>query len=421
VWARFASGCAVRLLSPQQYHDPTWQVLASLEHAFGCRVGAEVVLAPAGFSSAAAYSGPSKDAEGEKDRKEGAAMYDNADAILLQLEGRSRWRVGKSPHGETVLPAEAGYVALKDMGGWEGAGTLDVVLEPGDSLYVPKGWVHPQDTYGEGGGAHSLHLRVYANQGLGSTTAGLLELVVPQALADAIQTEAQLRGALPRRWGSLLGVAVSEAEAGEMPQRTLLLSRVGKLLQAVAQRAVEILDPAADQLAKQFVSERLPVPLSAEEEGRSAAGAPDAVIYPYTQLRMVRPGVAVMVVESGKVVLYHCMDNSRELFGSALSPMEFELDDGPAVEALLRAYPTGVVVSELDHPSEEMDDKLGVALALYKEGFLLIDDEASNPSGVPIRRTADLPTGTKSGAKKKRVKKGTGAIGIPVVDDDDIF
>jgi hypothetical protein len=56
---------------------------------------------------------------------------------------------------------------------------------------------------------------------------------------------------------------------------------------------------------------RLPAPLSAAEESRSAAGAPNATIFPYTQLRMLRPGLAIAVVEQGKVVVYHCMDNSR--------------------------------------------------------------------------------------------------------------
>lgn len=57
--------------------------------------------------------------------------------------------------------------------------------------------------------------------------------------------------------------------------------------------------------------ERLPVPLTKEEEILSSYGSPNTVIYPYTQLRMLRPGIAVMVVEDGKCVVYHCMDNSR--------------------------------------------------------------------------------------------------------------
>jgi hypothetical protein len=85
--------------------------------------------------------------------------------------------------------------------------------------------------------------------------------------------------------------------------------------------------------------------------------------------------------------------------------LEFELDDGPAIEAILSAYPEGVVVSDLDHPSEEIDDKLGVAQALYKEGFLLIVDEASNPSSESI------------GKKKKGGKKASGNQQLAVDDD----
>jgi hypothetical protein len=133
------------------------------------------------------------------------------------------------------------------------------------------------------------------------------------------------------------------------------------------------------QNAKTFLADRLPIPLTPDEESRTAAGAPGALIYPYTLLRMIRPGVARCLVENGMVVVYHCMDNSRELHGAPLQPLEFELDDGPAIEALLAAYPEAILVSELPHPSEELEDKISLAQALYKEGFLLIHDDASKP------------------------------------------
>lgn len=38
-------------------------------------------------------------------------------------------------------------------------------------------------------------------------------------------------------------------------------------------------------------------------------------------------------------------------------------------------------MGELDHPSEELDDKISIAQALFKEGFLMIDDVASMPAG----------------------------------------
>lgn len=64
-----------------------------------------------------------------------------------------------------------------------------------------------------------------------------------------------------------------------------------------------------------------------------------------------------------------------------LNPVEFDLDDGPAIEALLDAYPTAVVVMDLHHPSEELEDKVSIAQALYKEGFLLRVEESDEKVG----------------------------------------
>jgi hypothetical protein len=142
------------------------------------------------------------------------------------------------------------------------------------------------------------------------------------------------------------------------------------------------------------------VPLTSEEEAMTYGGltAPDAGgkskgtpsrqstahpgrVFPFTKLRMLRPGIARSMIEDGMVVVYHCMDNSREMFAGVVNPLEFELDDGPAIETLLHAYPDPVMVMELPHPSEELEDKIGVAEALFKEGFLVAcvdEEEGSN-------------------------------------------
>jgi hypothetical protein len=138
-------------------------------------------------------------------------------------------------------------------------------------------------------------------------------------------------------------------------------------------------------VSKEFLAGRLPVPLTEEEEsltfGGTASSSKGQRIYPFTKLRMLRPGIARAMVEEGMVVVYHCMDNSRQMFGGALNPLEFELDDGPAIEALLQAYPEPVMVMELPHPSEELEDKIGVAEALFKEGFLVLSPEDKDEAG----------------------------------------
>ena len=88
------------------------------------------------------------------------------------------------------------------------------------------------------------------------------------------------------------------------------------------------------------------MPLTEDGEARTAAGASDARIFMYTQLRMLRPGIARVLIEGDVCVVYHSMDNSREMFGAPLQPLEFELDDGPAIEALLQAYPEPVSVAD---------------------------------------------------------------------------
>jgi hypothetical protein len=97
------------------------------------------------------------------------------------------------------------------------------------------------------------------------------------------------------------------------PRRTALLHSIRRGLKIMSDAAMSSIDACFDQyIAKELVLKRLPVPLTAEEEAVTAAGAPHATIFPYTRLRMVRPGIASVAVEDGKVVLYHCMDNSRE-------------------------------------------------------------------------------------------------------------
>jgi hypothetical protein len=65
-------------------------------------------------------------------------------------------------------------------------------------------------------------------------------------------------------------------------------------------------------MAKQFMVSRLPVPLFPAEEALSYAGGGNEIkIFPYTKLKMLRPGIARAIVEDGQVVLYSCMENSR--------------------------------------------------------------------------------------------------------------
>jgi hypothetical protein len=133
------------------------------------------------------------------------------------------------------------------------------------------------------------------------------------------------------------------------------------------------------------------------------------------RVRMVRPGVARMCIEDGLAVVYHCMENARWHHGASLNPLEFPLDDAPAIDTLLNAYPVKVEgeqfscsrlfifiscsllyiysaapfapkiasqdpisIQDLPHSAsqEDLETKAEIVQVLFKEGFLLlVDDE----------------------------------------------
>ncbi|CAN0196904.1 unnamed protein product [Pylaiella littoralis] len=354
VWQKFREGCSLRMPCPQKYSDPLHRLLSALEEEFGCMVGSNVYLTPP--------------------RSQGfAPHWDDIEAFLLQVEGRKRWRVYPPADDGAVLPRLSSPNLTDEQ---VGEPVLEVVLEPGDLLYFPRGWAHQAETVGD---EASLHITVSAMQG--NCWADLVEGLVPQAVASAIQANQGMRSGLPRDYLEYMGVVHSDEEDR---RRDLFKAKMRKKLGLIVEEALELLDAAADQMGKRFISDRLPPVLEESEEASSVVEKGEGMITPLTKLRLVRRGCARLLLEDGVAVVYHCMDNSRVHHGNAMSPLQFELDDAPALEVLLSAYPRPITVSDLPHPpAEDLEDKVGIAAALFKEGFLLIvdDDEDDDESG----------------------------------------
>ena len=93
-------------------------------------------------------------------------------------------------------------------------------------------------------------------------------------------------------------------------------------------------------------------------------------LLPHHLCRLVRPGIARLVLEDGKAVVYHCGDNSLVYHEKPVSPLEFEMDDGPALEQLLTTNPQYICLADLIH--DTIEDKVGVAQALYDEGIIAL-------------------------------------------------
>ena len=100
------------------------------------------------------------------------AHYDTQENFLLQVEGSKRWRVYPPVH--ELPPVEGSYRTVEKER--LGAPLIDTILEPGDALYIPRGFVHE----GEAGDAASLHITVDVHvrtwtDFLGDTLAALAE------------------------------------------------------------------------------------------------------------------------------------------------------------------------------------------------------------------------------------------------------
>jgi lysine-specific demethylase/histidyl-hydroxylase NO66 len=414
VWNRFKNeGCTVRYLCPQKHHDAIHALCSTMESEFGCMVGCNAYLTPGHASQGF------------------APHYDDIEAFILQVEGRKRWRVYAPLNGRETLPRissddfvmeEPETVKVEDSDDpdatankydgrlVDGMGrrkvlndpVLDVVLEPGDLLYLPRGWIHQAVTPGREN-EHSLHLTMSCMQQW--SWADFMEQVIPDALEAAIQNEKStlLREGLPIRFLDFMGVVHDTSDSKtadkllqvknssgndsddddgkeENGKRFELLKqkarekfkeRAKKCINKVWQEAMSSIDAACDHVGKRFMSDRLPPALTENEKRTTSEKQARFKIMPNTMCRIVRDGIARLVIEDDKAVVYHCVDNSREFHGNPISPLEFELDDAPALEmVLLTAPPHWICVQDLIH--DDIEDKVGVAQALFDEGVISI-------------------------------------------------
>ena len=410
VWSNVdTSHCTVRLLRPHEHNDRIHTMLSMLESEFGCMVGSNAYLTPLNSQGFAPH-------------------YDDVDVFILQLEGFKRWRVYAPFNKRETLPRESSrdYTEKEVEEHPSGVeGEMDVVLGPGDVLYLPRGWVHQAETVSRPVGVpkmmdgvkddHSLHLTVSAMQNW--CWADFLEMLMPEALESAATSDksTSLREGLPKNFVNYMGTmhqlddddgatlpeglkqasaALKSGEDGDQidedalaefkaqqkvrAQQQHFKEEAKKRIMRVCKQAMSMLDDACDQIGKRFLSDRLPPALLEPERvltkealANNAVEYHDAAkkIWPNTLCRLARPGIARLVIEESQAVLYHCNDNSRVYHGTPLSPMEFEIDDAPAIEQLLTTVePHWIMVKDLIHG--DIEDKMEIAQALYDEGIL---------------------------------------------------
>lgn len=134
-----------------------------------------------------------------------APHFDDVDVFVLQLEGRKRWQVYKPLPG-SILPR----ASSRDFSPHEiGSPILEVVLEPGDLLYLPRGTIHQAQSLPD---HHSLHLTVSANQR--NTWIDFLMPAVESGFQDLEASCLACRLSPPRDYFTYMGLMYQDYSAG---------------------------------------------------------------------------------------------------------------------------------------------------------------------------------------------------------------
>ncbi len=260
-----------------------------------------------------------------------AAHYDVHDVFVLQVTGRKHWTI----HAPVVTdplenqPWEQHRAAVAARAANDPP-LIDVVLEAGDALYLPRGTIHAADTLGE----TSIHLTV------GVHPVTRYQLV--QHLLELAQADPALRTSLPMNT-DLGDPAVLEAHV---------------LASVAALRG--FLDSAPVHDVAQRVSDRLINQTRAEPLAPLAQLATADTLLPDTALRL-RGGMRHRLGDGGG----GADSVSVTVLGRTVTL------PGEARDAL-KAVLTGTVFTASELPGLDDADQLTVARRLVREGIVVV-------------------------------------------------
>jgi hypothetical protein len=148
--------------------------------------------------------------------------YDVHDVFVLQIEGTKRWIIHEPVHTDPLRDQPWTDRRSTVAEAAKGEAYIDTVLEPGDVLYLPRGWLHAAQAQGE----VSIHLTL----GIHNWTRYALAEQLAQAALASLGDDPGMRRTLPLGVdgpnGEIdvvrerLAAAVAEAETSSLFHRT---------------------------------------------------------------------------------------------------------------------------------------------------------------------------------------------------------
>jgi len=361
VWDFYKNGCSVRLRNPQMFSPTLHSMCASLQEYFKASVGGNIYLTPAGTQGFAPH-------------------YDDIEAFVLQLEGKKLWKIYNPLSDQTLPRFSSGNFKQNEIGEM----IFSTVLEPGDILYFPRGYIHQAEALPD---VHSMHVTLSTYQK--NTWGDIMEKVVAPALKSAIENDIEFRRGLPLDFLDVLGVQNSNSDN---PRRQHLFSKVRGLFARMAEHAD--IDGAADQHAKSYLHLSLPPKLTEAQNKCSisnakvgfAGGQPSTFICDLnmdTRVRVLQKNCLRICMEESNskeedfVTVYHNVQNPLIRIHASDEAKYFEIspDIAIGVDYLLAKFPAYVPISSIPLPHEK--DKMSLANTLFENNVLLTETPIS--------------------------------------------
>ena len=188
----FAAGATIIINNLDQQSPGVRALVSHLESELGIHAQANLYLTPGGAQGFAAH-------------------YDSHDVVLVQVIGQKQWRLYDSPKGLPMRGERFDPAATKP-----GERTDELLLQPGDVLYIPRGLMHDAVAVDDG---PSMHITVGLHAFRWSEV--LLEALAALALVDPA-----MRAGLP------LGALTPSADPAAV--RTAMRAIVDRALPAMA-------------------------------------------------------------------------------------------------------------------------------------------------------------------------------------------
>ena len=163
--------------------------------------------------------------------------YDVHDVFVLQTAGTKHWTVHEPVHVDPL--ASQPWTDHRDAitRRVQDAPVVDAVLNPGDALYLPRGWIHSARALGE----TSVHLTI--------GVAPFTGMDVVRAVVDQLEGVADFRRSLP--------AAVDVTDQSEMVATTTKL--VAELTDRLREHVDELGEDAATRMRSRFADRTRPV------------------------------------------------------------------------------------------------------------------------------------------------------------------